>query len=808
MKGNSPRTIPSRPSVRPSQPPPLGAPGFTFPKLPNLKSPTSIVDATAFLNIENKTTELPKNLYNPDRGNFDIPGTVDIQRRPISNLYPLTPKITSTVATTTISPIPKFTPPPRFSIPPHYTFASTLPNPTSLVSFKEPTPQTIGKENMTTKHPFHQLTRSTQPSPPRQTPLTRQPTPTWQPSPTRQQATSRPPPPSRHANYSLQSTSVRQTIPSVTTTISFTSSRPITKQPVTFIKQIPTRQPVPSRQTEVPEQFPPLKQTTPQQFKFSFATHSPQKEGSFSHAREPEVITAPSLPRLPGQFSPALKQSPPFRLPFKSASTTSHTLPPRSSIPPKTQNLGDAFAQNFGFDPESIVYESDFRPVKEKPPGAVLAFEVSSSDLSPIRVPLGPRPPRWSSQRRPAGPRTSEPIGFAQRKIKVDDETINKFPGSPHVGTLTSDTLGPIFHPSVTFRERLEHSPIPLPVAMGPVVPLLGGGASNTPLIPNKSLQPPPRKIKNTYMQNGPVRSSVSVDRIGKPQGLIRQQPARRRVTALIQLPDDLPVLVPQLVGPKILKPILNFPLENEELAAAASTQVFASDGRRLAPDTVPAPPPQLVTRRSRPSDFITNRPQVGPYRGELPPPVPAQVPHLTQFFRQRRPLNRRTTLAPPPLGDEFISPGRLAASGNNPQPAIVSHQEIPVVAAALLPHQELTADIGNNEVMIVSQHPTTAEAYAPARSPTTERSKPAVVSADNNRTNLNILKDVWAILTMEDPSLKPKHPRDDAHPDHDHDHLDRQERRKRETDAANSSSTKSRYSFISLIVLVHLLGR
>ncbi|XP_068237883.1 protein Skeletor, isoforms B/C isoform X1 [Palaemon carinicauda] len=248
---------------------------------------------------------------------------------------------------------------------------------------------------------------------------------------------------------------------------------------------------------------------------------------------------------------------------------------------------------------------------------------------------------------------------------------------------------------------------------------------------------------------------------------------------------------------------------ETEDLTAAASAQVFASDGRLLSPDSVPEPP-RLPTRPRRPSHQITNRPQVVPFRGPLPPPVPSHVPHLTQFDRQRRPVSRPTTVPPPPLEEEFLNPGRLVPAGSNQQPSVIAHVEVPVVAAALIPHQQLTADIGNNEVISVNQeHYTTAEAYAPARSPVTHTPSPGEMSTKNNQTRINILKDVWAILTMEDPDLKPNHPRDDAHPDHDHDHLDRQERKKREVEDVKSSSCVWKSSFSCLIVIITLaLGR
>merc|ERR1712106_1272533 len=62
-----------------------------------------------------------------------------------------------------------------------------------------------------------------------------------------------------------------------------------------------------------------------------------------------------------------------------------------------------------------------------------------------------------------------------------------------------------------------------------------------------------------------------------------------------------------------------------------------------------------------------------------------------------------------------------------------------------------------------------------------------------DNEASLAILKDVWSILTHEQPLM---HPRDDAHPRHDHDHLSRQERRRRDNSHLTSFEGKSQMEF------------
>lgn len=813
---------PSKSSIKSSNPPPLGAPGFTFPKLPSLKNPTSIVDANAFAKLGNRTGS-------PDRSqpfsDFDFDAAVDIPTRPMNNQYPLKPEtnietdipdrpisnqypLKHTSTSSTEKPVrantPKFKPPTRSSIPStplsSTTTAispSTTTTTTTTTITKQPSPRATSKPQITlkgttgtTKAPFHQLTQSFKYS-------------SFQTTP------------SQLPTQSLNSTPFRQTFPTKSSALSTFSTKPTTtSQPVTVIRQIPTRQPVPSRRAD--SQVHSTHST--------YNTKSPALRNSKTPFREPDVITAPSLPRLPGQLS-SLEESHLIRQPSRYTSPlpesplirqpSRYTSPlPKSSEPPRIQNIGTTFAQNFGFDPESVVYESDFRPIRQKQPGPALAFEVSSSDVKPIRVPQPPRPPRWSAQRRPAGPRTSGPFGFSQRIIKVNDgdtdKSTNDFHDSPEVAILPPDTLGPIFHPSVAFSKNVENNPIPLPVAMGSMVPLLGGGASNEPLKPNKMQQLRTMENSNPNKQTGVARPpSVSVGRLGMPQGPLGMSPAKRLVTSHVSLPDNHAVPVPQLVG--FLKPLYNFPVENEDLTAAASAQVFSSDGRPLPPDSVPEAP-RLPTRPRRPSHLITNRPQVVPFTGPLPPPVPSQVPHLTQFNRQRPPVSRPTTVQPPPLEEDFLNPSRLATAGSNRQPAVVAHVEAPVVASALIPHQQLTADIGKNEVVVINQeHPTTAEAYAPARSAITHRPSPAEMSTNNNITRINILKDVWTILTMEDPDLKPQHPRDDAHPDHDHDHdhLERQERKKRDTKDVKSAGSVTKSSLSCLIIVMTLaLGR
>ncbi|XP_063596023.1 protein Skeletor, isoforms B/C-like [Penaeus indicus] len=220
---------------------------------------------------------------------------------------------------------------------------------------------------------------------------------------------------------------------------------------------------------------------------------------------------------------------------------------------------------------------------------------------------------------------------------------------------------------------------------------------------------------------------------------------------------------------------------DGEDMVVAESAQVFTSDGTRLAPESLPTPP-ELTTRPRVTGASITNRPQVVPFRGELPPPIPDRVPHLPQFSPQTRPQSRKTTVPPPPLPADL-----------SPEMILPQQQDDPRrrVAPALLRHQELSADIGRNRILAVSDFPTTAEAYAPTRPPTTPRSA-ASASEASNRTKLTILKDVWAILTRDNPSLRPEHPRDDAHPDHAHDPLDRQERRRRDATEAQTPSGSS----------------
>lgn len=469
-----------------------------------------------------------------------------------------------------------------------------------------------------------------------------------------------------------------------------------------------------------------------------------------------------------------------------------------TGAPPQETSLGDSFAQNFGFDPSSIVYENDFRPVRQQGASPVLAFEVSSSDIQPVRV--NPRPPVPHFRRRPAGPRTSGHVRFAHRHIEVDDNDDNNdndYSISLNKGKLPNDVLEPVFHPSVPFSESLEPPPMPLPVPMVPVVPLLGGAASNSPLKPRNPPQKQhlPRRPNNPQQQlpgrpNRPPQP-VGVNRLGRPQNMPQGRPQNmlqrrpqgrpqatprpsiRRIISHVSLPDNHPIPVPQFVGPQALSPIIiSLPVskDGEDMVVAESAQVFTSDGTRLAPESLPTPP-ELTTRRRVTGASITNRPQVVPFRGELPPPIPDRVPHLPQFSPQTRPQSRKTTVPPPPLPADL-----------SPEMILPQQQDDPRrrVAPGLLRHQGLSADIGQNRILAVSDFPTTAAAYAPTRPPTTPRTA-ASASEASNRTKLTILKDVWAILTRDNPSLRPEHPRDDAHPDHAHDHLDRQERRRRD---------------------------
>ncbi|MPC25457.1 Protein Skeletor, isoforms B/C [Portunus trituberculatus] len=416
-----------------------------------------------------------------------------------------------------------------------------------------------------------------------------------------------------------------------------------------------------------------------------------------------------------------------------------HTPPPRRDPPlpwtthsPPSTSLSDTFAQNFGFDPESVVYESDFQPVKKHPPGPVLAFEVSPSSSRPLNGPLPPHPPRFHHQV-PQGPRTATNLGFTNRQVKIDgaeesDEEVEvKAPagGAPN----------PIYHHTVAFSE--SHAPLPLPIPMAPVLPLLGGAASNMPLKPARSSKTPrhrprtrprPRPRPQHRPNMGLAGPIGSVSRLGRPQ-----PPPRRLVASLIPLPEDHAVLAPQLVGPSVLQPVFPAPPPPPgrmgDLLPAASSPIYTSDGRPLPPDSIPGPP-QLSTPPHQTSDSITGRPQVGPYRGEPPPPVPANVPHLAQFSKQSRPTSQRTAVPMPPLLGTTSQPAEYSPAGSAPRPVVIA-----------APKDKLTGTFG-----------VTSSVPSPAPSPGTKK------------THLTILKDVWAILTQD-------HPRDDAHPAHAHHH-------------------------------------
>ncbi|XP_042220743.1 uncharacterized protein LOC121865425 isoform X2 [Homarus americanus] len=849
---------------------PLGAPGFTFPKLPNLKNPASVVNATAFANLGNVNLrgvprDVPKEFFGPQQGDLEFPKlSQDDMNFPLDLLrekFPSSPGPTRPATRPTFSSIPSkplFTPPPKFNFPPELTRSSRPPtssNATSQFFAGSATPPRTSTTIVSEKAPLNpkEDVRDTFPAQPSmftktvasyQPPPTRSSTPARHPlhnpptTPSRKQTSYRPTPTSQPTSYrrtpTSELTSYRPTSSEIsksyrpTTTDQAASYRPTPTGQQTSYKPTPTRQPIsanptsPFKQSSFTRLQTPITPIVPSRH---VGTSRPLVQTSHQQSRhEPEVITASSLPRLPGQASPVYQLSSLSRQhPIRRGLVTT-SAPARTTLSPIT-TLSESFAQNFGFDPESVVYESDFRPIKRNPAGPVLAFEVSTSDIMPIRAPRPPYPPRLSFPQRPAGPRTAGPVRFSHRRIRFDDTDESHDKDSRNIPEeYIFNIPNPVFHDSVTFSESLDPPPIPLPVPMEHVMLRLGGAASNRPLRPNTPKPRPFNRKTNSSQRrngsrrpNGPVRSSGSVNRMGWPkQRPWVHKPSLRRVAATVPLPDDHAIPFPQLVGPEVLKPVLvNSPLEHddEDMVVAASAQVFTSDGRPLSPDSLPTPP-RLPTDNRRSAASITNRPKTGPFRGDHPPPVPANVPHLAQFSRQQRPLDRRpTTPVPPPQGNQ--TPG-IIASGSAIRPVVLHSQDDPPVPAALLTHQELSADVGHNAVVSISNYPATAEAYAPSRPPTTSRPDTAASSAATNQTHLTILKDVWAILTRDDPGLRPEHPRDDAHPDHDHDHLDRQERRRRDASEKPYPSTNSdqhdpmsasSVSTISSLILVSCTG-
>ncbi|XP_069937662.1 uncharacterized protein [Cherax quadricarinatus] len=761
----------SLPSETHSSPPnvPLGVPGFIFPKLPNLKKNTGIVNATAFakmgnVNLGSVPRDVPEAFFGLQKGELLFPQRdkhEDLTIQPLGNQYPSSPVPTpSTTRFTSLSAT--LTPPPGYTFAPEYSLSSSSQTFNGPTGPSTPVKTTVAIISEVSLKPKQDLTHT-----------------------------------------KLEKT--HWTSPKL----------PTSYQPTTRSTQPTSVKPITPFTMSIKQQQPITRNAPPKSSGISNPAHTYGIQISHhSHYRKPEVITASSLPRLPSQVSSA------FQEPFSGRQTTINVGPATTTTPTRTTEesvttLDENFAQNFGFDPESVVYESDFRPIKKKTAGPLLAFEVSSSDVMPIRVPRPPHPPQHTFQQRPVGPRTSGSVSFAQRRIKIDDDTdethdedASEIPNEKR----SKHFPNPIFHDSVMFSESLNPPPVPIPVPMARIVPRLGGAASNRPFFPNKLIKHDSNRNPNgPKIHDGSVRPSGGVDRMGKPQV---QKPSMRRITAMVHLPDDHTVPFPQLVGPEVFKPVLiNFPLEHddgEDMMVAESAQVFTSDGRPLEPDTLPTPP-QFSTGIRRTVASIINRPKIGPFRGDRPPPVPAHVPHLTQFSRQRRPFRHRTTIAlPSPHGVSSTLKTDLLPSGSAPRPITIAHpQNDPPIAAALLTSGKLSADVGDNVVVSVRQYPRITEMRNSTLSPT------AVSSAATNQTHLTILKDVWSILTRDDLDFKPEHPRDDAHPDHDH--LDRQERSRRYaaepsdvaivSDTFQDSVITSEASAYSLSILVVCIG-
>ncbi|XP_071540415.1 uncharacterized protein [Panulirus ornatus] len=781
-----PILMPAPPRSNSSPQVPLGAPGFTFPKLPNLKS-SSVVNATAFANLGSANfghlpREVPEEFLVPQTGNLEISklgqDDEDHAIRPLRNQYPLNPG-TTMITNHTVTSLEPFTPrvttQPRFSFP-SVAVPTRLPTSSQTSSgffdFSTPlrnTTNTVLEESLL--EPKRDLKNTSE----LRVTSTRSTASHWSVS-TKSATAGRQP--SSHIPTTIRLSvphevappSTRPTFDKLTTIKQVTPYGLTPSRQLTSPKPNPITQPTPTRRSEVTGVVEHARTATP--FTPTINTRQPvpvhesypSGQPSF---RESEIITAPSVSLFPGHPSPVLK--PERRQPSRKGPSQASRVPASqpTTHSPQTTSPTNTLSHNFGFDPDSVVYESDFRPIKKENGGPVLAFEVSSFDVMPFR---GPHPPSQSLPLRPAGPRTSGFVRFAHRNIRFhdtdesSDEDLNVRPKERKRAT---NVPNPVLHTSLTFSESLDPPPLLVPVPMVPIRPRLGGAASNQPLNLNRPIKRPPSVTRNgPRWPNIPVRPSGNVDRIGWPKQMRKfHKMPKRRVTALVPLPDDHTVPVPQLVGPGILKPVLvNFPVEHddgEELSAAASTQVFTSDGRPLSSDTLPTPP-QLASARRLTSASIISRPKVGPFRGDHPPPVPAQVPHLAQFSIQRRPLSRRrTTVSLPPLDSRSSQHGpTLSTSGSAPRPVVVAYS------------QDESRTTGHKVISFTEQPMTT---YNSTRLQTTALTNLAAT----NQTHLTILKDVWAILTRENPDLNSEHPRDDAYPEHDH--LAQQERGRRE---------------------------
>nr|XP_045605288.1 protein Skeletor, isoforms B/C-like isoform X1 [Procambarus clarkii] len=316
---------------------PLGVPGFIFPKLPNLKSSTGVVNATAFANLGNANLgsvprDVPKEFLGPQKGDLEFSQHKDenFQIRPLRNKYPSSPKPTqqTTRFTSLLEPSTPRLASPKNDFPLQFTLSTS-----SKISVGSsgsiPTRTTVAISDTSSNEPekeisneyFEKTKTFTRPD------ATRQPAPTI---PTRFPTSDQP------TTRSRQTISVNPTIPFM---LSMTTNHPTNTEQ-------PTNPTLSNKFNVTPKQSTSL---VPSSTSLQQTRHQPLH-------REPEVITAPSLPLLPFQAPLAFQGPSSGRRQPNNGGQIYKTTPAHTTESPAT-TLDESFAQNFGFDPESVEYQ-------------------------------------------------------------------------------------------------------------------------------------------------------------------------------------------------------------------------------------------------------------------------------------------------------------------------------------------------------------------------------------------------------------------------------------------------------------------
>ena len=344
---------------------PLGAPGYTFPTLPKLKKPSSPVNATAFVHFGSKKNK------NPSTDNISKLNNKVIKEKPRPTKIDIGPINRPTKIH--VEPINKF---PNITTKHIRTKPTETPKKSTVTHRYYTDIEDI--RNKPTTGPTTRYSKITTTKKPK----------TFSPRPT-------------HRYTTGKKTRYTTSRPASSSTISVLEPLFQTTKPKLQIEYIESKKPDTNLNSK---------------FKNHQMGEEKISENSFNNIKQYPVVSQVGTTRSSLNVIKLTTMSP-NKLKINLMAPSIYD-----------SDTGLPYAENFGFDPKSVVYESDFKPVVDngepmKPMKPIIKMDVSSSSkYHNIRRPIRPNNLQGNQFR----PITQSPVRFFHRHIALPDTETEK----------------------------------------------------------------------------------------------------------------------------------------------------------------------------------------------------------------------------------------------------------------------------------------------------------------------------------------------------------------------------------------------